>query len=245
LETDYDEIAHDYVNSKKHDWREMIEVHTLLYLLGDVHEASVLDLGCGDGFHTRYIRRHGAKSVHGIDKFDNMIQLALKEEAKLPLGGISYEVQDALVLDLGGGKFDLVTAAYLLNYAHTYDELLAMLRGVASGLKSGGRFLGVNNNPLQPKCDFARTSKYGIVKKTADELLDGAEVIFELDLGDRILPLTNYHLSDTTHRKAFEEAGFREFHWVWPRIPMHAEPAEWQDFLVSPPIIFFEAVYGG
>jgi toxoflavin synthase len=53
-----------------------------------------------------------------------MIQLARQEEARNPLG-IEYRVQDARLVE-AAERFDLVVAAYLLNYAATREELTAM-----------------------------------------------------------------------------------------------------------------------
>ena len=42
--------------------------------------------------------------------------------------------------------YDVVMAAYLLNYARNQHELQSMANGIARCLKSGGRFVTVNRN---------------------------------------------------------------------------------------------------
>src|SRR5262249_59337254 len=93
-------------------------------LVGDVSGLAVLDMAWGEGFYTRELRHRGAARVVGVDLSEGMIQLAREEEARLPLG-IEYRVQDARTLD-GSEQFDLVVAAYLLNYAATAVELREM-----------------------------------------------------------------------------------------------------------------------
>ena len=47
-----------------------------------------------------------------------------------------------------------VAWAYVLNYASTVDELIAMRQAISRSLKPGGRFVTVNNNPDDPPSNF-------------------------------------------------------------------------------------------
>ena len=71
----------------------------------------------------------------GVDISARMIELAGQEEAANPLM-IEYIVGD--VQKLGEiGRFDLVVAPYLLNYARSKEQLLDMCRAVVNNLKPG------------------------------------------------------------------------------------------------------------
>jgi len=177
MATDYDLIAHEYRRCKQQPWRMHVEHFTVFELLGDLTGKSVLDLACGEGFLTRFLRLRGAERVIGVDMSAGMIELARQEEARSPLE-IEYLVQDARSLDAFDGEFDLVTAGYLLNYARTADELLAMCGVIARSLRPGGRFVSVNNNPAQPADHFAASRKYGFVKETEGALQEGAPVVY-------------------------------------------------------------------
>src|SRR5262249_6355147 len=144
MTTDYDPIAEQYQRSKQHPWRTHIESYTLMELIGDPTGKSVLDVACGEGFYTRMLRQRGAAAVTGVDLSAGMIELARKQEEKHCLG-IEYRVGDGK--SLPAGNYDLVVAAFLLNYARTRDELQAMCNGIARSLKPGGRFVSVNSNP--------------------------------------------------------------------------------------------------
>src|SRR5262249_30165660 len=122
MATNYDQIAEEYKRSKLQPWRRYIESYTLFELVRDLAGKSVLDLACGEGFHTRLLKQRGAACVIGVDISAAMIALARQQESRNPLG-IEYIVQDVKQLDLGA-TFDLVFAAYLLNYAATKEELL-------------------------------------------------------------------------------------------------------------------------
>jgi hypothetical protein len=139
-----------------------------------------------------------------------------------------------------------VTAAYLLNYASTREELLAMCQGIAGSLKPGGRFVTVNNHPEQPPDYFSAGRKYGFLKSLPEgDLREGAPVNWQFFLNDGTdFTITNYILSIATHESVLRSVGFRDIRWHDPRLSP-AGAAEyaadyWRDFLDHPPIIFLE-----
>jgi len=158
METIYDEIATEYKGAKQQPWRLHVEHFTLFKLLGDLRGKSVIDLACGEGFYTRSLKRSGV----GVDLSQGMIGLARREEENNPLG-IEYLVQDVSQLDIGE-TFDVVVAAYLLNYAQTSTQLLEMCSAITRHLKPRCRFVTVNNNPNHNVDDFTSTRKYGFIK---------------------------------------------------------------------------------
>ncbi|MDB5338603.1 MAG: hypothetical protein JWN70_4222, partial [Planctomycetaceae bacterium] len=145
MTTNYDPIAEQYKLSKQQPWRTHIEAYSLLQLVGNPAGMSVLDVACGEGFYTRLLRQQGAAKVTGVDLSQGMIDLARRQES-LHQQGIDYLVGDAKHLELPA-QYDLVVAAYLLNYAQDRQELAAMAHGIARCLKPGGRFVTVNSNP--------------------------------------------------------------------------------------------------
>src|SRR5215475_9346496 len=67
MTTNYDEIAEEYKRAKQQAWRLCIEHFTLFKLVGDLSGKTVLDLACGEGFYTRFIKRRGAARAVGVD----------------------------------------------------------------------------------------------------------------------------------------------------------------------------------
>jgi len=244
MSTDYDAIAADYRRAKQQPWRFYIERYTLLRVAGDFGGLAVLDLACGEGYYTREFRHRGAARVVGVDASEGMIRLARDEEARRPLG-IEYRVQDARALD-GAEKFDLVVAAYLLNYAATKEALQEMCAAVARALKPGCRFVGVNNNPEHAPEHFAASREYGFVKSTPGALREGAPIIYTIFQEGRSFHLTNYWLSTAAHEEAFRAAGFREVRWHRPGVSPEGREAfgdaYWGSFLAHPPVTFLECV---
>src|SRR5262245_54525784 len=175
MRTDYNAIAAEYKKCKQQPWRSYIEHFTLFGLIGDLTGNSVLDLACGEGFYTRFLKKAGAGKTLGVDLSERMIDLARAEESRNPLG-IDYLVQDAKMLELPE-KVDLVVAAYLLNYAANKEELRAMCQAVARNLKPGCRFITVNNSPVWPTKPVSY-KQYGFDRKSAGDVIEGVPVIW-------------------------------------------------------------------
>lgn len=244
MTTDYDPIAEQYKRSKLQPWRTFIECHTLMELIGPVHDVSVVDLACGEGFYTRMLKQRGARRVVGVDLSHGMIELAQSQEATHRLG-IEYIEGDAREVQLSE-KCDLVMAAYLLNYAQTRQELQAMCAGIASCLKPGGRFVTVNSSPL---LDFQRAPcyrQYGFETIVAGECTEGRPITWRFHLNDGAFEIENYFLDQPIHEQAFRAAGFKDIRWHKPQLAAQTSPefpAEfWTTFLNHSPIAFIECV---
>jgi ubiquinone/menaquinone biosynthesis C-methylase UbiE len=244
MPTDYDAIANEYKRAKQQPWRSFIESFTLMNLIGDLAEKSVVDLACGEGFYTRLLRHQGASKVVGVDLSHAMIELARAEERNHPLG-IEYQLQDARDLRLNQ-EFDLAIAAYLLNYARSREELTSMTQGIARCLKPGGRFVTANTNPGANFLTLPSFRKYEFELSLGDKLVEGEPITWVFHLEDGSIEVQNYYLSVATHEEAFRAAGFREIRWHQPQLSPLGEAARgrdyWSDFLTDPPVIFMECL---
>lgn len=242
MTTDYNTIAQEYKASKQQPWRLHVEHFTLFELIGDLTGKSVLDLACGEGFYTRFLKQKGAGRTLGVDISERMIELGRKEEARKPMG-IDYLVQDVKKLNLNE-TFDLAVAGYLLNYAATREELLEMCQAIARSLKPGGRFVTVNNNPLQPPERYGLSKKYGFIKILEGAFREGAPIVYRFFLDNGAFEITNYQLSVATHEWAFKTAGLRDIRWHEARLSPAGEKESgkdyWQDMIVQSPIICIE-----
>jgi SAM-dependent methyltransferase len=242
MDTDYDQIAGQYRRAKRQPWRTHIERYTLGRMTGDLNGRAVLDLACGEGYYTRELKRWGAERVVGVDQSRGMIELAADEEAREPLG-LEYRVADARTLEMAE-PFDLVFAAYLLNYARTVEELTQMGRAVSRALKPGGRFVTVNNNPAEPVSNFPTGRAYGYTKRLEGEPVDGTTVVWEFFLPQGSFEVRNYLLSSDAVDAAFEQAGLRAVGSIPPVVSPEGirEFGEgyWAAFLACPPVVFLE-----
>lgn len=240
--TNYDPIAALYQLSKQQPWRTHIEAHTFLGLIGDVTGKAVLDVACGEGFYTRMIRQRGAAKVTGVDLSAGMVELARKQETQHQLG-IEYLIGDARTLAIPA-EYDLVIAAYLLNYARDRAELQAMCNGIARCLKPGSRFVTVNTNPATHFPTAPSFLKYGFEASTSGEWREGTPIKWKFFLEGGAFEIENYHLDVACHEEALKAAGFRGVKWHGPQLSPEGEAALgiefWSMLLTQCPVTFLE-----
>lgn len=118
------------------------EWSTLKEMLPSLRDKSVLDLGCGYGWHCRYAREHGAKSVIGIDISQRMLGQAkvLTDDS-----AIHYEqvaIEDA---HFKAGQFDVVLSSLALHYI---EDLSTTVKKVNEFLAPKGHFVFSVEHPM-------------------------------------------------------------------------------------------------
>lgn len=111
------------------------EWHQLQPLFPDMNGKTVLDLGCGYGWHCRYAAQQGAEYVLGIDQSELMIREARKRNAAR---GVAYRVCDLREFDYPANSYDLTVSNLVLHYIADLEEVY---RKVYQTLKPGGIFL--------------------------------------------------------------------------------------------------------
>ncbi len=90
MRTNYDHIAKQYKESKTLPFRRYIELYTYQQMLGDLDGKNVLDLGCGEGFYTRRVKRWGARDVVGVDISPPHDRFGAKSRIETTLGDRIY-----------------------------------------------------------------------------------------------------------------------------------------------------------
>jgi SAM-dependent methyltransferase len=109
----------------------------------------VLDLGCGEGYCARELRRRGAGEVVGIDLSEKMIEMARAREQVEPLG-IDYRTGTATNLhQLIEDSFDLIVAIFLFNYLNI-EQTRQSMREIFGILKPGGKLVFAVPHPSFP-----------------------------------------------------------------------------------------------
>ncbi|MDB5392492.1 MAG: SAM-dependent methyltransferase [Planctomycetaceae bacterium] len=244
MTTNYDPIAEQYQRSKQQPWRTHIEAFSLMEMIGDPTGLSVLDMACGEGFYTRMIRQKGAAVVTGVDLSDGMINLARKQEVEYQLG-IDYLVSDARNLN-SAEKYDLVVAAYLLNYSQTRSELQEMCDSIARCLKPRGRFVTINSNPGLEFPTAPSYRKYGFETSAMLPWQTGTPITWTFHLEDGPFEIENYYLDIALHEEVLTAAGFREVRLHPPKLSSAGKAAHdhdfWNTFLNHPPVALIECL---
>ncbi len=173
-----------------------------------IRQTSVLDLGCGEGYFARHLKRRGALSVQGMDLSSEMIDRAREQEEDEGLG-IEYRVGDAATLDtFPDESFDLVVAVFLFNYMNR-KEMTRTMAEIKRVLKTGGRFIFAVPHPSVPFRGGEEPPFYFCPGEAGyfsgrDQLFEGE--IYRLDgVG---VPVRCVHKTFGDYFSAFSEAGF-------------------------------------
>jgi SAM-dependent methyltransferase len=111
-------------------------------LLPDPLGKRVVDLGCGFGWASRWMREHGAASVLGLDLSQNMIERA---KATTVDAAIEYRIADLETLTLPEKAFDLAYSALAFHYVQDFDRLV---RTIHRALVAGGHFVFTIEHPI-------------------------------------------------------------------------------------------------
>jgi toxoflavin synthase len=244
---EYDRIAPDYQESKLLPFRLHVEEYTTFRLLPDLTGRSVVDLACGEGIYTRKLMQRGATRVVGVDISAEMIALARRAEAALPLG-VEYVLADVATVEIDE-RFDIAFCSYLFNYASSRAELRPLIESVAHLVRPGGLVVGCNDYPDNPPAHYDRYRPYGFVKIGATEPAEGSTITYRFFNPDgSMFELDNYYLPTDAYRAEFAAAGFASFDWVMPEASPEGRaafpPGYWDAYLESPPIVSLAATAG-
>ncbi|MCR8642864.1 class I SAM-dependent methyltransferase [Paenibacillus sp. N1-5-1-14] len=118
------------------------EWHVFQALLPDLAGKSVLDLGCGFGWHCLYAREQQASSVVGIDISENMLHKA-REMTTDP--AVTYKQMPVEDIDFPNDSFDVVISSLAFHYV---DDFAALCKKVFNLLKPGGSFIFSAEHPI-------------------------------------------------------------------------------------------------
>jgi SAM-dependent methyltransferase len=111
-------------------------------LLPDLKGKRVVDLGCGFGWASRWMREQGAASVLGLDLSQSMIERARSKTADT---AIEYRIADLETLELPEKAFDLAYSALTFHYIEDFGRLV---RVIHRALVPGGRFVFTIEHPV-------------------------------------------------------------------------------------------------
>lgn len=118
------------------------EWHQLKPLFPPLQGRTVLDLGCGYGWHCKYAAEQGAVQAYGIDSSRKMIEEARKRNTE---NVITYRVCAIEEYEYPENRWDLVVSNLALHYIEKIEEVF---QKVYRTLKPGGVFIFNIEHPV-------------------------------------------------------------------------------------------------
>lgn len=158
--------------------------------------ARVLDLGCGAGRSTRFLRDLG-KSVVGLDRRPDMIAAARQRDSR----GEYQPVAPSQPLPFANESFDAVFSSWALVEEGSRKEIVRVLQECHRVLRPGGQAVIVTNTPEFYAGDWLSCE----VEKS--QALQSGQRVKAMLLPERVV-VSDYFWSDVDYRAFFEAAWF-------------------------------------
>ena len=124
---------------------------------GELKGRSVLDIGCGEGYCARELKRLGAGDCLGIDLSPEMISVAQTRE-EIDQLGIEYQACNVVEFETDR-NFDLCIAVFLFNYL-TIEEMQRVFSMVYKALPANGQFVFSVPHPSFPFIDSTKSAPF-------------------------------------------------------------------------------------
>ncbi|MBM7693755.1 ubiquinone/menaquinone biosynthesis C-methylase UbiE [Peribacillus deserti] len=118
------------------------EWHVLKEMIPELRNKSVLDLGCGLGWHCRYAREQQASSVIGVDISEKMLQKAREMTDDSAISYIKMPIED---FNFSDSQFDVVISSLVFHYIKSFEEIC---NKVYHCLRPGGSFVFSVEHPI-------------------------------------------------------------------------------------------------
>ncbi len=234
---DYDLLAGNYTRSNVKPDKLYSILPTVLDMVGNCHDKTIIDIGCGAGFFTLPLAKLGASRVWGIDNSRAQIELASKVSFH---SAINYVVADAFV-QKSSVPADVITAPFVVNYARTVPILKHFFDLIYSSLRESGKAVFVVDLP-NGKC----LKRFGATKTLLGPAVD--ETVIELELFNEeksLCTLRAIYYTPETIERLFREAGFKNVRWHRPIISeegIRAMGADfWNDYTADPELGYLTA----
>lgn len=205
-------------------------------MLPELRDKKVLDLGCGYGWHSRYVREQHASSVVGVDLSEKMLERA---RAMTQDEQIQYQRSAIEDINYSEGEFDVVLSSLALHYVEDFDSIC---RKVYHSLAPGGTFVYSVEHPVYtalPEQDWV----YGV---------QGEKLHWPVDRYHEEGPRTarfldhdvvKYHRSIATQVNGLIHSGFRirEMSELKPEKQLVERDPEWKDAYRRPIFLLIAA----
>ncbi len=196
-----------------------------------VRGTRALDVGCGTGRSTRFLRALGFEAI-GVDVAEPMLQRA---RAIDPEGDYRL-VPDGDLGALAGDPFDLVLSTFTFDNVPTRERKVALFSSLSRLLSASGRIVNVVSTPEIYVNEWASFSTKDFPENRTARSGDRVRIVM-LDVEDR-RPVEDVVWSDEAYRDVYRAAGLVALETHSP-LGREGEPFAWvTETSVSPWAIY-------
>lgn len=188
------------------------EWYELKKILPDFQDKTVLDLGCGYGWHCKYAIDNGAKYVLGVDISKKMLEVAKSKNNDKKIDYRCIAMED---LSFSKNVFDIIISSLAFHYVKDFKSLV---NNISMWLKSGGSLVFSAEHPIftaNGNQDWYYDENGNIKHFPVDNYFyEGKrEAIFLKE------PVIKYHRTLTTYLNTLLENDFELQHIIEPQPP--------------------------
>ena len=174
---------------------------------GELNNHSVLDIGCGEGYCARELKRLGAGEYLGIDLSTQMIEAAQTQELQDQFG-IEYRACNVVEF-VPEKQFDICIAVFLFNYL-TVEDMQRVFSMVYKSLRPQGQFIFSVPHPFFPFVHSKQTPPFYFAS-TGKNYFSDVNQQFEGEIWKRNgepLHVQCVHKTFSNYFQALRQAGF-------------------------------------
>jgi 2-polyprenyl-3-methyl-5-hydroxy-6-metoxy-1,4-benzoquinol methylase len=152
----YDNFAKEYSESMGDigDEVHQTQIDPYVYkIIGDPKEKVICDLGCGNGYMSRYLAKNNAK-VFASDISESLLEIAKAKSTGLDINFAMHSADD--LSRYKSEFFDVVVMNMSIHYIDNLDNLF---KGIARVLKDGGVLVFSTNHFFRPNGPYSEWVK--------------------------------------------------------------------------------------
>ncbi|KAM0125731.1 hypothetical protein ACHAP3_009607 [Botrytis cinerea] len=228
MSTQYDAIGANYDILSDLPTQQLTHSAMIERLGPIVQSRRILELACGTGFYTLAMLNMGASHVTAVDISSVMVSAA---QSKIPdemKEHVTFCTANCAQLSMWNedqlrgqeGTFDIVVAAWLLNYAETQEEMQKMFENIRFALKPGGVMIALTVNAsiidsFQPSdSPNHREVHLGLVYDCIGVVEGGYKMLLSsVRTGEKNIKFEWYFLREEVYHQAAAEAGMGPLEW--------------------------------
>jgi SAM-dependent methyltransferase len=233
---DYNVLATSYRKTDAKPDKLYSILPTVLSLIGDCKNKTVVDIGCGSGFFTNALIEHGAKKVIGLDNSNTQLEIA---KMNSPYSDIDYQYSDMFVDKLV--RSDIMVAPFVANYARTIPILEHFFRQAHASLNENGKIVLVIDLP-----NGKNLQRFGAIKTMSKPFVNESGIKIKLFKDEKETCILNaIYFSPETIAFSLRKAGFKNIEWHKPLISQEGMTVLgndfWQGYLDDPELGYVSA----